>query len=622
MRLDLLSERLPATGGITAEGMLNLIGRPALSPMELVIREAAQNAWDARLVKKLKESPPPEFEIRLRTLSADQRLSLETLLPATAEPKAGNELLAQMASALPVRVLEFADFNTVGLSGEVDPSADRDEDRNFRSFFFDIGDEHAASGDGGTYGYGRSSLYLASRAKTIIVDSHVGGTEDNARRFMACRIGHRYERRGFTARTGARFTGRHFWGRSLGEGAIGPLLGSEATAAAESIGQPVRQDSRSGTTITILWPETGGRPLTGPALAEIALLHLWPKMVSDVGPLAMRIRVLEEGEAVNIPPVANHRTFGLFAAALLVARSREESLGARPIKLPRREIVTGHLSLEVGAPPRRSVEEPENPDQDGPSNPFTKGVSHVALMRPAELVVRYLEVPGAKADGRQWAGVFLSSDEEEIRNLFAEAEPPAHDDWVAERIVDVADRQIVSRTVRSLIPNAVRNAFGPRETDTGATNQAFSLAATADAFSSQFIGGAGTAPGEEIERSSKPRNTKPKVLKLSGPEFQSLRSDNGRPVARFRLHVEGATGRSVILRATAAIAIDGGGESSESPSDPVGLLPPEVLGWMSANEQVRTLGPDASPGSDGTYFIDVLFRGEYAVSLSVAGSED
>ena len=36
------------TGGLTGQGFTNLLGRPRLSPMSLLLREAAQNAWDAR----------------------------------------------------------------------------------------------------------------------------------------------------------------------------------------------------------------------------------------------------------------------------------------------------------------------------------------------------------------------------------------------------------------------------------------------------------------------------------------------------------------------------------------------------------------------------------------------
>lgn len=49
---------------------------------------------------------------------------------------------------------------------------------------------------------------------------------------------------------------------------------------------------------------------------------------------------------------------------------------------------------------------------------------HVALMRPAELVVRYLEGRPAPDEDREWAGVFRCSDEPDIETAFANSEPP------------------------------------------------------------------------------------------------------------------------------------------------------------------------------------------------------
>src|SRR4051812_5146347 len=37
-----------ADGGITAEGLRNQLGRPALSLLTVLARESAQNSWDAR----------------------------------------------------------------------------------------------------------------------------------------------------------------------------------------------------------------------------------------------------------------------------------------------------------------------------------------------------------------------------------------------------------------------------------------------------------------------------------------------------------------------------------------------------------------------------------------------
>src|SRR4051812_38184209 len=72
MRLDRASERRGEFGGITADGMINVLGRPRLDSLALVLREAAQNSWDARLRTSARDrQSPPAFRVRIRTLSVE-----------------------------------------------------------------------------------------------------------------------------------------------------------------------------------------------------------------------------------------------------------------------------------------------------------------------------------------------------------------------------------------------------------------------------------------------------------------------------------------------------------------------------------------------------------------------
>ena len=48
MRLERYSEPYHATGGLAAEGVLNQLGRPDIEPLEVLVREAVQNCWDAK----------------------------------------------------------------------------------------------------------------------------------------------------------------------------------------------------------------------------------------------------------------------------------------------------------------------------------------------------------------------------------------------------------------------------------------------------------------------------------------------------------------------------------------------------------------------------------------------
>jgi len=612
--LDRLSEPTGPLGGITADGMINVLGRPPFDTLTLVLREAAQNSWDARLRKEDSSAAPPEFDVRIRTLAPDEDAAFRRLFSsqgADDEPASSNELARELAAPGPTRVLEICDFGTSGLRGSADPREPGDDRCNFRNFFFDLGVAHPASGDGGTYGYGRSALYLAGRARTILVDTLAMEAGAPERRVMACRIGHAYERRSFVG-GGARFTGRHFWGKRSSEG-IEPLVGPQAAEVACAVGLPPR-DGRGGTSIMIPWPDPPDAGINGRWIVDVLLCHLWPKMVSKEGPGAMRFRVFDEGRAVEFPTLATHPVYGLFAAALLSARTRAGAGGAREIRY--RDLVTGHLGLEVGACAEGvPLLGAEDADISGFRSPLDGTTRHVALMRPTELVVRYLEITGARLDGRPWAGVFMCSDEHRVAEVFARAEPPAHDDWVPERIVDPSDRRLVTATVRRLIPAAVRAAFDEATGAAGASDAPRSLALAADAFSQHFLAGGGSA-GETL--GARPVRVGPSAsserTKVNGPWLETLLVINGERVARYRLRITGLRGHGVLLRAHAEIATDATGADLELPED---LSPPEVLCWRTSTGSLHRRGPEALMQADGEAVFDVVFRGEYAIAVDV-----
>jgi hypothetical protein len=614
MRLDRASERRGEFGGITADGMINVLGRPRFDSLALVLREAAQNSWDARLRSSARGwLSPPGFRVRIRTLSVEHERAFREAFhdPATeAESAATNELRAHLALTKPIRVLEVCDFDTVGLNGPVNPSSPvAAGSDNFRNFFFDLGVEHVASGDGGTYGYGRSALYLASRARTILVDSFALVGSGMERRLMACRIGHAHERKGFAGGASTRYTGRHFWGESNGDHGIRPVTGDRAAELAAAIGMPRRDEHATGTSILIPWPDSDARSVDGQWIWDVLLRHLWPKMVSRQGPLAMHLSVEDEEREVPAPDIHRHPIYGLFTSALLIARDRSGASGALPIELQRPSVVTGHLGLEVGAAVTAEPSGDEDPEQ---IRGFIDGVGHVALMRPSELVVRYLEVSGARTDGRQWAGVFICVDDADVRNVFASSEPPAHDDWIPDRIDDKQARRLVRQTVNTYIPQTVRAAFALASRPVGSDEDRGSLAAAADAFAREFLQGDGTAPAPPGPGG--PGAGGSRGARLRGPTFAGLSLENGFCVATYRVAVIGAGPAGIRVRATASIATDGSSMSEV----PVGMLQPDVLGWREASRSERTPGAVCRVTDDRELFIDVAFRGEYGVALSCA----
>ena len=54
-------------GDTIGDSARKLLGKPDLDPVDVLVREVAQNSWDARI----EGGPPPSFGIHARTLSGD-----------------------------------------------------------------------------------------------------------------------------------------------------------------------------------------------------------------------------------------------------------------------------------------------------------------------------------------------------------------------------------------------------------------------------------------------------------------------------------------------------------------------------------------------------------------------
>ena len=235
------SEPYGATGGLAAEGVVNQLGRPDIEPLEVLVREAVQNCWDA----KRPSATGITVEIGRKQLDRQQiAFCREQLL---VDPPPALPLADEIAGD--IEVIYFADFGTGGLGGptradEIGPN------RDFVDFVRNIGQPSDRDLSGGSYGYGKAAFYRASRARTILVDTlclRPDGSPE--RRFIGCALGSSFEL------NGQPYTGRHWWGR-LVNSVPEPLTGEAADLAADGLGLPDRRDgSRLGTTVVVIAPE-------------------------------------------------------------------------------------------------------------------------------------------------------------------------------------------------------------------------------------------------------------------------------------------------------------------------------------------------------------------------------
>jgi len=605
------------SGGLTGQGFNNLLGRPKLNPLSLVLREAVQNSWDARLRTPRSRGTTLRFSIRVRDLESKEDAYFRKWFDQSdgREPVRSNQLARALKATLPVRVLELCDFGTVGLEGVTRPDLPSGGVASrFVNFFFDVGRSHESSGDGGTYGFGRSSLYTAGAASMILVDSLVQVNAKLERRTMGCRIGSSFEVQ--TGWNKGRYSGRHYWGTEKYD--IGqPLTGLAATDVATRLGLPDRRlATELGTTILIPWPVNDFND--GSAVTQTLLRHLWPKMVPGPGQPVTKFEIEIDGRSFKIPNPETLDEYRLYVQALKIARSRNETSGAIPIETQRPRHVTGHLGIVPGVLAPASPEAPVVNADDEEDDSMASISSQVALMRSSELVVRYLPVAGTQSLGSDWAGVFICESGEPVSTAFARSEPPAHDDWNCDRLQERTEKYLVRKTVQNLLPEAVKSALGiTRAAMTPGETAGPSLAGASARFSNIFLSGDGQGAAQVGYGASNGGGSgsglgsnRPSTAKISAPVFAGLEMRGDTRVALFTVAVEGNPGACLTIRSTPWVHAEGRLDSM-----PDGFAAPTVVGYRGAVGEGATSTLTLSKASESVE-IAVAFNSDCGVTLS------
>ncbi|MGE2689080.1 hypothetical protein [Mycolicibacterium pulveris] len=433
--LERYSEPYNATGGLAAVGVLNQLGRPDTEPLEVLVREAVQNCWDA----KRPEVNKIRIEVGRRVLDTTQIRTLRERI--LVDPPPGLRLGEELADGM--QTLYIADFGTHGLGGPTRADG-HGEPRDFVDFLLNIGQPPDKEFGGGSFGYGKAAFYIASRAQTIIVDtlcdSGRGGLE---RRLLACGLGDTYDIEGRP------YTGRHWWGR-ISEGVPEPLLGEDAAQVARELGLPEREDPDSmGTTVVVVAPSvtvqsSDGTDATMDFIAEALAWNFWPRMIDTPGGTrrSMEFAVIDNGAPLRIPNPRHHPRLRGFVEAMDVMRrepgDEDELVIDKPIKALRPARTLGRLTIQKG--PIAPADLPDRPVPQG-ARITAASVHHIALMRTPELIVRYLPGAAPVVGKIGYSGVFKCA--LDVDEMFKAAEPPTHDDWIYRFVHDPRWRSFV-----------------------------------------------------------------------------------------------------------------------------------------------------------------------------------
>ena len=601
-RLRRHSEPYGSTGNI-GENFRRLLGAPAQDPLQSVIREALQNIADAA-----KLGVGPGILIRIRTLTDGQMAVLrKRILAEMPRERDSRRRISRFFDRENPTVMEICDFRTTGLGGPT--RADRiplgTKTTDFIDFLRNIGTPRDSPHGGGTYGFGKVSLYRASQCSTILVDSQVAGGGSHSRRFIGCHVGASFD----IPEDGMlrRHTGRHWWGIRVGRNDMAePAFDGAAEALSEAIGFPQRSEDESGTSIMILDFDLQGEDvdLVGRRVAEAVLWNFWPRMMIDAGPARrFECRVEVQGENIELPQPEDFPQLHLFAKAIRAARSGAGSdvrtiASQRPIKK------LGNLAIQKGlrTPRQRLVDS---------NSVFPKACHHIALMRPVELVVKYLDGEALADERIEWAGVFIVSEDDEVERAFAYSEPPMHDDWVPKSLPKRPASTYVNVALRELNRHALEMGNPPRRQSAGATSGP-PLAQVAGLLGTLLTESRGDGAGRR-RRGRRGGRRRPPRARASRPLFVRLEGEPDEPVAVFETVVRQDERRSgVALQATPAVAIDGARAGN---MDSVGLQPVVVSIKGPTTELSSDGGQVTIDGDEGRFEIRVGCPPDCAVTV-------
>ncbi len=635
--LDLCSEAFPPTGGVASEGVQNQLGRPHLDRMSLLVREAVQNSWDARSGEHV-----VQFGLSCWALSASQRSIMKDLIFKREPP--GLELARSLAEEGEVRVLAVWDRGTVGLEGptRADVVMSQGERTDFVDFMHNIGQPPDRHFGGGTYGFGKTAYYLASRLRTICVHTRCQSGRALESRFMAAALGSQYAiRQGAAA---GRYTGRHWWGRSAGERVVEPLKGSDAESLAEALGLPTFGQQQRGTTILILIPVFGeDEPLKSLRLMRDTILrYFWPKMVDGpAGGGTMKFHLSLNGSELPVPDPRGVRPLHLFVRAFEAlqrsdSRARSPSRDSRVMEVSsyRPARLLGMLSLvrvptTQARPVEGSVEmQGQESVQDGLEDVLNASPSHVALMRAPNFVVRYEAGPPAPYEQAEYGGVFSAN--RDLDAIFARAEPPTHDDWVPDSLEDPNEKTYVRVAIRR-IREALREFAAP-PVQRPAEGLSVPLGAFSDMLGGLIPGeegtGATTSPGRGVGpgrdggggAAGGGGGRRGRVARIHIHEG-TVDLVGGRPALLVPFEIEHIGNEAAVVAAETAVVVEGGALEDEPPT---GSDRPHVLEWRGPGGMVVKGGQRCAiaQGLAGAWVVAVSIPHDAMVAVSLRAERE
>lgn len=568
------SQPFAPEGSAASEGIKRQLGTPKMDPLAVLVRETAQNSWDARY-----EDARVDFTI---DITSPGRKGLdrwrESLLP---EPHgAGAFGLDEQLREETTVLLTISDRGTTGLGGPLRADRAATETPDFVNLVRNIGEPRDKTFGGGTYGFGKGVLFTASTVGAVLIRTRCVWQGQPQTRLIVVALGHSFDR------DGRRHTGRHWWGRVHDE-IPDPLLDGEAEEVAEHLMLPRMAEDELGTDIVVIGARLGSgqaesdsevEPVrsvreAGDYVASAMLWHLWPLLLPQYnGRFPLGCRVSVDGQQIHVPDPRQVVRLRPFVDAY-------QAVEAGQAHLIRRQRPATDLGLFAA---RRHMA-PVRRERTDVAAPFQGNGHHCVLLREPRLVVRYMPGPLFPDDMVHYGAVFLA--DRVLDPIFAAAEPPTHDDWVHDSLPERTQAHIVRYTLGRVkerldefagmadpedMSGASQPPLGALSNRLGVLIPTVSGSGADELGGSSGSGGSGSGIGRRLARI------------VDGPRL--VRSGNdARIVATFQVD---QTTRSITITVRPLVALDHGSEADP----PAGADQPEVVEWRSDDGTAITPG--------------------------------
>lgn len=539
-------------GDTDGSGAQKLLGQPELTIAELLVREAAQNSWDAAIGSE----HVPEFQMRYRELSEDVLSLLRRHV--FSEVHEASDLAAVLRREA-LDAVEVIDRGTRGLGGPIrnDRAVSSDQITDYSDFVLTVGAPPDHAHGGGTYGYGKTASYMASSCSTIIIWSRARDRESGAlvERFIASAMDET-----FTDAQGMRFTGRQWWGvrpEDAGDAEtymlLDPASGADARRLGEAIFERHFEGDETGTSLLILAP----RPVDEAtslvdSWANAIDQNLWPKMIKGQDPKwTMHISLVDRGEPVMLGTHSDPQLRRARESCLEAVRSAQAGepvvnplIRMREIRHGTHRVVLGHLAMTKVL---------------GVADEGTETSAVTYMRNKAELVVCDDSLGMTSGDGR-WVAVFKPV--EATDRAFAKSEPPAHDAWNPRGMTDAKEKSFVNVALRN-IKREISTYLRPGVSSAAPSEQK-STGRLSVALGSLVLGVTGNRalPGQgrrTTKRAVKQRRSRsPKVEIIKASPMSATAADTAMGRQRLLVRLENPGDNPIEVKASRlAIAVDG-----------------------------------------------------------------